>query len=148
MTSGTTNGNAEAKPAIDMQKLAEVNQLVIRTLGEAVSLMAPMSKYQQTTIADIKARVLPPIVLQQARVFRHKGFPVAFVSWAMVSEEVEQRLLQNPGDVPKANEWRSGRKLFFVDIASPKGNEEQIKAAVQKRLAEASSEKGGAPALG
>jgi cytolysin-activating lysine-acyltransferase len=143
----TTNDKPKTKinsaPAeIDLEKLVKINQQVIQVLGEAVSLMAGMSKYQHLTVADIRARVLPPIVLGQCKIFRHKGFPVAFVSWALVSEEIEKCLAAVQNAHPAPRDWRSGDRLYFVDLISPKGNADEIKEAVRKELAKAAKAKG------
>jgi cytolysin-activating lysine-acyltransferase len=131
--------NIMQPPELDLEKLLRVNRAMNQILGEAVSLMLPMPKYQDWRIADLKARLLPPITLQQCKIFRHKGFPVAFVSWALVNEDIEKRLQQSPELPLGPREWRSGPKLCFMDIASPKGNEDEIKDAVRKALAKSSS---------
>jgi hemolysin-activating ACP:hemolysin acyltransferase len=123
----------------DLEKLLKISRDLNCVLGEAVSLMVAMPRYQGWRLADIRARILPPIALQQCKIFRHKGFPVAFVSWSLVSEEIERRLESNPELPLTASEWRSGSRLCFIDIASPKGNEEEIKDAVRKQMAEGAS---------
>jgi cytolysin-activating lysine-acyltransferase len=120
---------------VDFEKLLKLSQELNHVLGEAVSLMLPMAKYQEWRLADLKARVLPPIALRQCKIFRQKGFPVAFVSWALVSEDIEKRLATKPELPLMPREWRSGSRLCFIDIASPKGNEAEIKDAVRKQLA-------------
>jgi cytolysin-activating lysine-acyltransferase len=119
----------------DFENLLKMSEQLNRVLGEAVGLMMSVQKYQEWRIADLKARLLPPITLRQCKIFRHKGFPVAFVSWAMVSDQIEGRLESNPELPLLPREWRSGPRLCFMDIASPKGNEAEIKDAVRKQLA-------------
>jgi cytolysin-activating lysine-acyltransferase len=77
------------------EKLLKLSEQLNRVLGEAVSLMVAMPRYQEWRIADLKARILPPIALRQCKIFRQKGFPVAFVSWALLSEEIEKKTLRD-----------------------------------------------------
>jgi len=121
----------------EFEKLLKLSQQLNHVLGEAVSLMVAMPKYQEWRIADLKTRILPPIALRQCKIFRQKGFPVAFVSWALVSEDIEKRLATNPQLPITQREWRSGSRLCFMDVASPKGNEAEIKEAVRKQIAKA-----------
>jgi cytolysin-activating lysine-acyltransferase len=118
----------------EFEKLLKLSEQLNRVLGEAVSLMVAMPRYQEWRIADLKARILPPIALRQCKIFRQKGFPVAFVSWALLSEEIEKRFETNPELPLSPREWRSGSRLRIVDVASPKGNEAEIRETVRNQL--------------
>ena len=69
--------------------------------------------------ADLEWLVLPPVSQKQCSLFRSKkNEPVAFVSWAKVSEEVEKRLLSGQTKL-QPKDWNSGDKIYIMDIISP-----------------------------
>jgi hemolysin-activating ACP:hemolysin acyltransferase len=51
------------------------------------------------TIADLHRVILPPVALQQYRLWEADGFPVGFMSWALFNEEAES--------------WLSGRHTAY-----------------------------------
>jgi hypothetical protein len=61
-------------------------------LGPALWLFArdPMRRF--TFVADIDWRLLPPLVLDQCKLYSREGLPWAFVTWARVGDAVDQRL--------------------------------------------------------
>ncbi|NQY74287.1 MAG: toxin-activating lysine-acyltransferase, partial [Candidatus Margulisbacteria bacterium] len=82
---------------------------------------------------DFEWLIIPPIALKQFRLFRQKkqNAPIAFVSWASVSEEVEERLLKGVVKLsPK--DWNSGKNLWLIDVISPFASNKEI----LKQLAE------------
>ena len=51
---------------------------------------------------------MPSIGLSQAKLFRNEnGNPVAFMNWALVSDEVNERLKTGVGKL-QPSDWRSG----------------------------------------
>ncbi len=89
-------------------------------LGAVISLMNQSKLHRFYTVQDIMRTIVPPIVLGQCRLYRHKGVPIGFVSWAYLDEEAElgyvngTRLLQ-----PK--DWQAGDRLWFIDLIFPFG---------------------------
>ncbi len=81
-----------------------------------IATKSPTHKYLFSQ--DYEWMIIPPITAKQYSLFRNKrNEPIAFVSFASVSEEVEKRLLDGSLKLnPK--EWVSGNKLYIIDIIS------------------------------
>jgi cytolysin-activating lysine-acyltransferase len=67
--------------------------------------------------------VLPPIMLGQFRVFFADGRAVAFAAWASLSAEAEARL-QEPNPRLAPIDWKSGDRLWLVNLFAPFGHGE------------------------
>jgi cytolysin-activating lysine-acyltransferase len=68
--------------------------------------------------------VLPPIVLDQCRLYTRSGLPYAFITWAFVSESVAARLHSiQPKIAP--HEWKSGEEVWIIDAVAPFGQLEE-----------------------
>jgi cytolysin-activating lysine-acyltransferase len=50
--------------------------------------------------------------------------PVAFVSWARLSEEAEKKFITTQKLSPA--DWKSGDRLWLVDVVTPFGNQDRI----------------------
>lgn len=90
-------------------------------LGPALWLFArdPMRRF--TFIADLDWRLLPPLVLDQCKLYSREGIPWAFVTWARVTDAIDQRL-RSAAPVVAPHEWRSGDKLWLIDVVAPFGD--------------------------
>lgn len=85
--------------------------------------MMRMPQYRHVFLADLEWMVLPAILLKQYRLFHAENRVVAFAAWAYLSETVEQRLqLPNPRLAP--TDWKSGDRLWLIDLHAPFGHQE------------------------
>jgi cytolysin-activating lysine-acyltransferase len=116
----------------DPQQLAaarkELDKLPL--LGPVVWLFARDQNRRFTFMADIDWRLIPPLVLDQCKLYSKMDLPWAFVTWAMVSDAIHERLLK--GGVIAPTEWRSGEHLWLVDVVTPFGD---APAVAQETLA-------------
>jgi cytolysin-activating lysine-acyltransferase len=100
-------------------------------LGPALWLYArdPIKKF--TFIADLDWALLPPVILDQCRLYNKEGIPFAFFTWARVSDEIDQRLRSG---VPRIapHEWQSGEHLWLIDAVSPFGQLDEMIAELHK----------------
>lgn len=106
-----------ARPSPDLllrQAFARASQV----FGQAVSTFMQSPQHRHLLISDLEWRVIPPIALQQYRLVQHKGTPAGFVSWALVDEETEQRL-QQPDFRLRLQDWRSGQRVWIIDVVAP-----------------------------
>jgi cytolysin-activating lysine-acyltransferase len=63
-------------------------------LSEIVWLLTQSRQHKQAFfIGDLEWMAMPPILLQQFRMFYAKDKPIGVILWAYVNDEVEQRLL-------------------------------------------------------
>lgn len=127
-----TDKNAEALAALDQAKDALAK---LPILGPVMWLYArdPVKKFM--LVGDIDWALLPPVVLDQYRLYTKGGLPYAFVTWALVSPEVAQRLRSTQSKIAP-HEWRSGEEVWLIDAIAPFGQlEETVKEVVEKNFA-------------
>lgn len=94
-------------------------------LGLALWLFARDARKKFTFIADQDWLVMPPLVLDQCKLYMKGEVPWAFCTWAYVNDEVNARLGSN---IPKIapHEWKSGAHLWLIDVVAPFGGLEEI----------------------
>jgi cytolysin-activating lysine-acyltransferase len=100
------------------KKLSEV-------LGEIVWLMSQSPLHKQFFIADLEWLVMTPAILQQFRLFYDQSKPIGVAFWATVNEEVEARLAAGTTRM-RPQDWKSGDRLWVVDVIAPFGGAEQM----------------------
>ena len=95
--------------------------------GHVMWLYMQSQPHKYYCIQDMEWRVLSPIMLEQCKLYiktKTTGLPMAFVSWAYLSEEAAQRYVQTyrlaPGD------WNSGKNLWIIDMLAPFGGGDKI----------------------
>lgn len=94
-------------------------------LGAVSWLMMQQSSTRYTLLSELEWRVMPALVLDQAKLYMRDGAPVAYVSWARLSEESAQRYRQIPHHLTSAD-WQSGEQVWLVDLLAPFGGAQQI----------------------
>lgn len=96
---------------------------VSHMLGEIVWVLSQSPVYKRLAIADLEWMVMPPMLLNQFRVFRKDEQPVGFALWAYLSPEVEARLEEKLKKKEKFTltpaEWKSGDRLWLIELVSP-----------------------------
>lgn len=104
------------------QQLASARQELekLPLLGPALWLFARDPTRRFTFVADLDWRLLPPLVLDQCKLYSREGIPWAFVTWARVSDAIDGRLRSAPVIAP--HEWRPGDELWLIDIVAPFGD--------------------------
>ena len=102
-------------------------------LGQASWLMINSKDHKHLPITEIEARILPALLLKQFRIYANGQKPVAFVTWAAVSDKVKSDF-QSGVTRLSATDWRSGENVIVVDCISPFGPPEKIVAEFLKSL--------------
>ncbi len=102
-------------------------------LGPIIVLYLQSQHRRYQFISDIEWLVFPPLVRDQCKLYMKKEYPVSFVSWAFVNEEVEKRMLANGGKL-RDEDWNSGNKICLVDIIAPFGGVEKILKDIQQNV--------------
>jgi len=93
--------------------------------GEAVWLMTQMATHKHMFLSDLDWLIQPPIALGQMRLFHERKVPVAFVTWALLDEEVEQRVIS--GNIRlKPGDWNSGDRPWLMDVVCPFGGTQKV----------------------
>ncbi len=87
------------------------------TIGNAVWLMTMDKGFRDLPIREVEARVATPVLLRQFKLYSKGKQPVAFLSWASVSDAVKAKL--DAGELLTLEDWRSGENIVVVDVVSP-----------------------------
>lgn len=103
-------------------------------LGPALWLYARDAQRRFTFVADIDWRLMPPLVLDQCRLFSKADMPWGFVTWAFVSDAVDQRL-RSAVPVIAPHEWKSGEHAWLIDVVAPFGDVETVANEVANAIA-------------
>jgi cytolysin-activating lysine-acyltransferase len=97
-----------------------------KLLGEITSILLASDLHRKYQINDIGAVFLPPIHLNQFRIYKNKaGDPIGMVTWAFFSKEIEKKYLSKKYFL-KPEDWQSGDYLWFIDFAAPFGHTKKI----------------------
>lgn len=110
----------EAQMAAARRELAK-----LPLLGPVAWLLARDAQRRFNFFADIDWRYTPPLVLDQCKLYNRSEIPWAFVSWALVSDVVDQRLRSGVPTIAP-HEWQSGQHLWFIDVLAPFGGARDI----------------------
>lgn len=102
-------------------------------LGDAVWLMSQSAAHKHLSISDLEWLVLPPIMAKQFRFFRTGNRPFAFATWALLDEDAEKRLLAGQTRL-RAGDWKSGDRLWLIDLVAPFGGAEGVLSLLKQRL--------------
>jgi cytolysin-activating lysine-acyltransferase len=121
---GVTDGDPAA-PELATAGTAPRRQPDPNPFASAVLLMSRDARHRHLFLADLEWALLPPLALKQVRLFRKDDRPVAFATWAFVSEEVEARLAAGHTRL-KPEEWKSGDRCWIVDVVAPFGGADEV----------------------
>lgn len=102
-------------------------------LGPALWLYArdPIKKFM--FVGDIDATVLPPIILDQCRLYTKNNLPYAFVTWALVNDEIDSRLRSTQPKLAP-HEWKSGENVWLIDMIAPFGHLDETLQELRKSV--------------
>ncbi|BAQ90358.1 ACP:hemolysin acyltransferase (hemolysin-activating protein) (HlyC) [uncultured Mediterranean phage uvMED] len=89
--------------------------------GDLCYLLAASGKYNKWTFGKIKHLFLPPIERGQYLMFHNDGKPVAFISYAYVSDELLEDL-KSGARWMQPGQWNCGENIFISDFIAPFGN--------------------------
>ncbi|MBT0569093.1 toxin-activating lysine-acyltransferase [Curvibacter sp. CHRR-16] len=94
-------------------------------LGAVNWLMMQQTATRHTLLSELEWRVMPALVLDQAKLYMRDDFPIAYVSWALLSEAVAQRYAMAPHQLI-ASDWQSGDQVWIVDLFVPFGGTQEV----------------------
>lgn len=123
---GRITGNEGADTAsLSGLKEAQNSLSKLPIMGPALWLYArdPLKKFM--FMADIDWALLPPVILDQCRLYTKDGIPFAFFTWALVNDAVDQRLRSGTPRIAP-HEWQSGQHLWLIDVVTPFGKTEEM----------------------
>jgi cytolysin-activating lysine-acyltransferase len=108
---------------------AAASKFFAASIGDIVVVLSRSSAHKHFSLADIEWMVMPPVMAGQFYVVeaedKERGFraPVAAVTWAFVSEEVDARLREKMGQRVRLrpDEWRGGDIGWLIDAVGGEG---------------------------
>lgn len=131
-TPENTNDNTSPLNAVEMQQLADVAKAQaervmgkIPVLGAVCWLMMQQPGARHTLLSEMDWRVMPPLVLEQAKLYMRDSAPIAYVSWAKLSDATAQRYLEAPHHLTAAD-WKSGEQVWIIDLIAPFGGTAEV----------------------
>jgi hemolysin-activating ACP:hemolysin acyltransferase len=97
------------------------------TLGYIASLLALMPNRPHLPVAVALQLAEIAVGLDQYKIyFAPDGKPVAFISWALLSADVEERVIRSKSIALHVSEWNEGSSPWIVDFVAPFGRAPQI----------------------
>ncbi len=129
MEKNSESNKTEALPEIDEQAIEGANEVAMKLplFGHVVWLYTQSAANRYYFIQDMESRVLPALILDQCKVYLQStggSLPIAYVSWAYLSAEAEEKFLASQKIAP--SDWKSGKNLWLVDVLAPFGGEQAI----------------------
>jgi hemolysin-activating ACP:hemolysin acyltransferase len=104
---------------------AATSKLISANIGDLVVILSRSPAHKHYSFADLEWMVLPPVLAGQCYIVearhREQGFrtPIAALTWAFVSEDVDKRLAQQCAGSRvclRPDEWRSGEIAWLIDV--------------------------------
>ncbi len=105
----------------------------IPLLGAVSWLMMQQASTKHTFLADLEWRVMPALVLDQAKIYVRDDMPLAYVSWARLSEEVALRYRAAPHRL-LPTDWRCGEQVWLIDVFTPFGGAAELLKDMREKV--------------
>ena len=86
-----------------------------KALKDIVTLLANAKEpYDAMDAQYIQSMIIPPIELNQFKIFYRDKRPVGYTTWGFFNKETEKKLI-NDEDYLTKNDWRSGDTCWHID---------------------------------
>jgi cytolysin-activating lysine-acyltransferase len=119
----------EVKVAIEQAK-SVLKKLPL--LGPIAWLYMNSPQHRNQFIADLEWRVMPALVLDQAKLYMREETVLGYASWAFLSPEAAERYRATgrlaPGD------WKSGPEAWLIDLVAPFGGGGELIKDVKEKV--------------
>lgn len=124
----TTSNPTDEQLAHLAEAAKEQAKTVLRKLpllGPMTWLMLQQGATRNLLLGDFEWRIMPALVLDQARLHMREESPLAFITWARLSEAAVARYRQAPHRLTPAD-WKSGEQVWIVDVVAPFGGAREV----------------------
>ena len=120
------------------QKVIESSEQLAKTLpvlGNVLFLYMQSNVHKHFFVSDLEARTLPALMRKQCKLYIQSNaaaLPMAFVSWAFLSEQAEEAFVATQKIAPK--DWDSGDNLWIVDVLTPFGGTSKVFQELNEKI--------------
>lgn len=105
-----------------------------QAFGSAVWLWMHSEAHRAAPLHALNALLLPAIRHRRFVLACENGRPVAYCSWADLSEEAERRYLASPAVCMRDEDWTSGERTWVLDWVAPFGHTAALSHALTRHL--------------
>lgn len=92
------------------------------TYGRALRVLGSLPDWRDSSLRSLQWRVWSPVKLRQVEfLYDGRGIAIGFVSWAFLTDEVAQLLVEDSSYRLDISEWNEGDQLWIIDFVSPSG---------------------------
>lgn len=105
----------------------------IPLLGPVAWLMMQQTHSRHTLLSELEWRVMPALVLDQAKLYMKDDAPVAFASWGRLSEATAQRYRLPPHQL-MTSDWVSGDQIWLIDVFTPFGGAQDVLKDLREKV--------------
>lgn len=102
-------------------------------LGPATWLLMSSPMTRHTLLSEYEWRLMPPLVLDQIKLYLQDEKPVAFATWARLSESVAERYRCAPHHLA-GSDWSSGDQVWLVDVVTPFGGAQDVLKDLRQKV--------------
>jgi len=119
----TVEANAEKKivpqqSSEELKKAIRAQELMHLNLGYIVGLFSNSKHHVKSTIGYFMASVIPAMKYSQFKLFFDGLKPIGFVSFAMLSDEVQEKY-KTGKHLLTMEEWKSGDNIWLAEFIVP-----------------------------
>ena len=133
MSSRNVDLTGETSLAPEAVEQAKAALAKLPVLGPVIWLYGRDAARRYAFVADLDHLVLPPVLLDQCRIYFRSGVPWGYVSWAKVSDAVHERLLRGVAKLAP-HEWNSGTHPWLIDVLAPFGTPSELVDEVRRTV--------------
>jgi len=105
-----------------------------KIIGEVSSLMVSSDLHINYKMADLRDIFTPAIDCNQFRIYHNQnGFPVGFVCWAFLSDEIDKLYAEGKYKI-KPDDWNSGKNVWIIELIAPFGHGKKIISELRNQI--------------
>ena len=96
-----------------------------RLIGEITTLLMCSNLHRKYFVDDIGTEFIPPINLNQFRLYKKNTEPIALVTWAFLTKELEEKYATGDYSL-RPKDWNAGDRGWIIDFLAPFGHAKEV----------------------
>lgn len=92
----------------------------MKDLEKVLYILSLSNIHKTWTVSDIQRLIIPPLKLDQYRIYEDETTPLCFVSWAFFDSETSKGYLNKTRKI-QPEDWNTGGLLWLIDVICPYG---------------------------